>query len=262
MVQTDTIYSDTIAYDSIDSVAPAPSQPNDSVLFVFDSVFKAPYASQLPPSKSLFSGTILHPQHSDPQPLTTNYHNGLVFGVVVFLVLVLSLFLRGRRIRLNPLIKAAFSQRRMDNLVRDCNIKTDVEFVPVALLYYASLAVVGFFALVKVFHSSITPYQFLDFSIILVGTWVYYLVKNGLIRTFGAIFGDSDTVRTYILNCYFFQAIASMLVLPLTLFAFYTSATIPFLIAIISITALFFIIRLLRSLALILTNSGDRKSVV
>ena len=245
--------------DTLEATVVADTANMESVVFVPDSIFRAPEQGDRAQHHSLFYSQSIRSRQMDPRPRMGDNGEGNVFIVALVLVILLCIAMRIKNIRMKQVVLSAVSQRHANVLMRNCNIKDDKPLIPVSLIYYATLAIYGYVATKKLYDFSLTQNPWMDIGLYSAGTIVLGLVRYTLMRLLGGICAENSTIQVYIINTGIFQMLASALLLPLVVFGFYTSASEFIVWFCAGIVALIFAVRLIRGLGIILNTSGDTK---
>lgn len=246
-------FSDTVSSADSSSVL-----HDDAILYCPDSVFRSPDPSSLPLHKSLFKGHVLPVRHNVNIPLPSSGDYGLVFGLAIFMAILLCVALKIRRINLKDVLPATMSMRHLNILMRGSNIKDDVSLVPLSLIYYVTLAMVAFVAIPHL-DLQLTSNLWLNLAITTSSSLAFSLLRFGLMKGLGAICSENGTIKLYANNSSLFQLISAVLILPLMVLAQYTSPGLTFLWIAAAIVVLTFVLRMIRGLGIILTESGESK---
>lgn len=241
-----------------DTVAEPEPETEDYLLLCNDSVTAKYCNMEVQHRKSMF--TTQHEKKALPEPRQREVSNDWVFGTVIVLIALASIYLNTRKFKIKDIILSLFDTRTYDRISRENNIKPST-FIPMSGLYFASLALMSI-AIMRLLPGmpNYMPEQMLCL-LIFTGLCLYILIKNSLIRLLGNIFEDSDATTTYISNSYLFYYTCGTLIPPLMLLIFFgpVKTTTFFIYATVIIIATVFIIRLARGFVLILSNSKTSK---
>ncbi|MBO4307163.1 MAG: DUF4271 domain-containing protein [Bacteroidales bacterium] len=225
----------------------------------YDSLF-APYKNlPIQRRESLFTLKSISSSEATPHIRTSHLTEGWIFGVIVLLLALVSIYLNNQKFRIRDVFISLFNRRTMDRVFRESNIRPRT-FFPMTGIYIASLSMIAVALLdanrlvVTSLHSSLL------FLSIVASLIVYLLIKNGIIRLFGSLFEDSNACLLYISSNYLFYFIGGLVSAPLLLLLFYCPSASEALLKTMSIlVCIIFTIRLFRGMQLILTNSKTSK---
>lgn len=241
---------------------PVPTFPTDIVeqnTLCYDSLF-APYQG-LPVQRreSLFTLKSIPSDKVHPQMRSSHLTEGWIFGVIVLLLALVSIYLNNQKFRIRDIFISLFNRRAMDRVFRESNIRPRT-FFPMTGIYIASLSMIAVALLNANKMVIISLHSSLLFLSIVAALIVYLLVKNVIIRLFGSLFEDSNACLLYISSNYLFYFIGGLVSAPLLLLIFYCPSVSEALLKTMSIlVCIIFVIRLFRGMQLILTNSKTSK---
>lgn len=232
----------------------------DYLLLCNDSVF-APYADDTVVAyrESLFSFTT----HSTPEcePLMRNNAQTLdwMFFVIVGLLALISVYINHIRFNMKDIFLSLFNLRAQGRVERENNVKIR-NLVPMTGIYLASLAALVYQIATSQMNVRLTVSPPLFYAALTAGFILYVLLRGALIRLIGNIFGDNSSVLLYLTSNHLFYFVGGMVLTPLLLFVFFagnSSETTLYIAAIFA--ALLLVVRFIRGIQLILTNSKTSK---
>lgn len=245
----------------VDSVAEQQPQ-EDSVKFMmtwFDSSDTPYEIIPVRERQSLFATN----QHSSPYVIPmrrqTTHTEGWIFGAIILLLALLSIYLNNQKFKLKDIFLSLFDLRVLDRVFRESNIKSR-SFIPMTGIYLGAMAMTTLQAC-QTFHFIPGGFNSIVlFLSILGGLIVFITLKSGIIRLFGDLFEDTAATTLYIINSHLFYFVGALICTPLTLFLFYCNDSNNLVLKInLAVIAILFIIRILRGFQLILTNSKSGK---
>ncbi len=181
------------------------------------------------------------------------------FGIVILLLGLMSLYLHSRKFKFKDLVQSMFDSRALDRMFRENNLKPR-SFLPMVLLYIASATLTAVMIGARGTQLD-TPFPMLvNYLLLFAGVALFVLVRTGVIRLFGNVFEESDSVDLYITNCYLFYFWGALVSVPLSLLLLYgPQSEKTSLYILTTFIAIIFILRLFRGLQLFLTNSKSGK---
>ncbi len=224
----------------------------------FDST-EAPFAIQEPlQRKSMFASNEHVSDLVTPVKRTDNTPGGWVFGVIILLIVFISLYINNQKFKIKDIFRSLFDSRALDRVFRESNIRPR-SLLPMTGIYLGTLALCAVRIMKQyAFYMDLNEVQL--FLILLGGLVVFILLKTGIIKLFGVLFESPSSIWLYISSNYLFYFVGGLTVTPLLLLIFYTpnAGDIPLKIA-LGIATILFIVRIIRGLQLILTNSKSSK---
>lgn len=245
MTTTDTLdLSNTPFYLWNTVVTPTVEEEEYVGLNMIDSVFAERPVAAEQHRTSLFRGHTLGIQHDNLQPRNTATAPWL-FVVLIIITALTCLYFRQRKLRLRNLLKSLVDSHAMDRMLRGNNLTRVAQLIPMALLLIAAITIP---------LAQTSPETYL---LLAAGLTVAYLLRNGLTRLLGIVFGNSDAVGVYLTNNYLYHLTLATAIIPLLFpFCYLPGGYTPILYIIVILTVLEFIIRLFRGLKLFLTQSS------
>ena len=243
-----------------DSLTVTKADSSDYLLLCNDSVF-APYAADSLTTyrESMFAESTLRSPSNEPT--TRNEVQGFdwMFYVVILLLTIISIYINQIRFSLKDIFMSLFDQRVLSRVEREHNVKSR-NLIPMTIIYLASVS------------SVITQLACMESGIRLtVSIPIFYLatlgvinlfilIRNALIRMIGSIFEDNESVQLYLTSSHLFYLVGGILLTPLQLLVYFAGeARTAALYTSIGIIAIILIVRFIRGIQLILTNSKTSK---
>ena len=199
---------------------------------------------------SLFQEHSFVKQHDDLQARVDSTAPVWVFGVLIALVALTTLYYRNAKLRFGSLVPSLFDSRAMDRTLRNNNFNSRSRFVPMGLLMLSGL-------MLAVHQTALVKTGFWGYLLLVAATAALYLLRNGLMRLLAVIFNNSDAVGTYINSNYLYHLALNTMQLPLLFLMIYLPTgrtTVMYVLGIIVVLEL--TIRLFRGLKLFLTQSS------
>ena len=258
-----------VAYDTVvpqlllrpvDSTQAVHVDTADYLLLCNDSVF-APYAADSLPNyrRSMFV-TSRH-KSSGHEPVYRGETQTLdwMFFVIVFLLVIMSIYINNIRFNLKDIFSSLFNQRAQERTGRENNVKIH-NLITMTGIYLASVAAVFTRIATSRFSMHLTVPEPL-FYIILFGVLIaFVLLRGGLIQLIGNIFNDTESTRLYLTSSHLFYTVGGMVLTPLLLFVYFAGNISDTAMTFAAIfIAIILILRFIRGLQLILTNSKSSK---
>ena len=266
--------NDTIAatqYMRFDTVAPAfllyqedstETTANDtsfSLFACYDSLFTQYADMPVVYRKSMFSGNSHHVAEPLPHVRETAPSDTWIFVSLTILLILMGIYLKRQKFRIKDILQSLFDTRVLDRVARECNIKSK-SFIPMTGIYLASIAFV-ILSLKDQYRLSISGTNDIVFYLTTMALLAaFILVKNSIIRLLGNIFEDKPSTQLYLFNNYLFFFVGALLLPVILLLVFFNTAVGSAALKTAEIiVAIVFIVRLLRGIQLILTNSKSSK---
>ncbi len=243
--------TDTVTVDTVQDF-PA------SIIICDDSLMAYYNAQEVHYCESMFAGNGHSSKDVNPQMRNVENGDGWIFGALILLLALTSLYLNNQKFKITEIFQSLFDMRVLDRVFRESNLKP-VSLLPMTGIY---LAGIGLAALYMSRRSGLN----IDFSepvlylLMLGGLIVFLFAKNEFIRFFGNLFDDRTTTNLYISSNYLFYFVGGLILTPLLLFLFFSPATKSIVLSIVlGMIAILFIVRVFRSMQLILSNSRNSK---
>lgn len=242
-----------------DSVFNPTVDTTEYLLLCNDSVFGCYDTLPIRQRSSMFATNTHSKAYPLPSQRPATVSNDWVFATIILLLALVSIYLNNQKFKLKDIFLSLFDTRILERVFRESNIRT-VSLLPMVGIYLASLAMV-ILRTTQTFgnlHIQLSPHLF--FIATLLALIAFILLKNGMIRLLGDIFEDRLSTALYISSNNLFYFVGGLVATPLLLVLFYFApAQKAILEATIILIAILFIIRLIRGLQLILTNSKTSK---
>ncbi|MBP5516585.1 MAG: DUF4271 domain-containing protein [Bacteroidales bacterium] len=185
--------------------------------------------------------------------------SGWIFGALIILLALISLYLNNQKFKIKDIFMSLFDMRALDRVFRENNLRPR-SLMPMTGIYLASLSILAVYTLQHNESLSFATKDWTTCLTILGALIVYIFVKNYLIRFFCTLFDDNNASFLYISNSYLFYFVGGLVTIPVLLLLFYSpiaSSTIFNILLIFIATT--FILRIIRGMQLILTNSKSSK---
>jgi len=244
---------DTTSIDSIEE------KDEDYLLACEDSIL-APYANwEAPQRESMFAQREQSQTDPNPQLRQTPDGSDWVFGILTLLIALTSVYLNSQKFLMKDILQSLFDRRAMERVFRENNLKPR-SLLPMTCIYLGALSLVANELICNIPGAMIVRSAILQYLILFAGVTTYYLLKNEIIRMFGALFEDRHATTLYISSNSLFYFIGGIGATPLALLYFFAPGANSTLLTMLGIfVAIVFALRIVRSLQLILTNSKSSK---
>jgi len=192
--------------------------------------------SSLKLRESIFTSHQLEIKNPNPIQRESFYTDWMVLLLLVCFSL-LAWILSFSRKRLKQIIKATYSNRTINQLIRDGDLFKERISIAFAIIYFLSISLFVF----QIGHyyfdfKRLGLYSFFSFVKILTFILVFYILKNTATKIIGYVFKNNSATYFYLLNGFIFNIITGIIILPLLLFLVYSNGAIN------SFTAIFAII--------------------
>ena len=246
--------------DTLPPYAAPVDTSSDSITAVcaYDTIFTPMGPVEPVLHRSLFTHHLLPVQTGHETTIQHQGSPGWLFVVIVLATALISLFLHHKQIHLVELLQSAIDHRAMDRMLRDANLTHNVDQAPIAPLMLIPVSLVCFYSFVP--QTSNLWTNILQYLIVLVACLAVYYARNGIIRFLGNAFENPEAVHTYLSSNYIYHLLYGIAATALAFFVFYTDQVgQTFLYILFGILALLFLMRFLRGMQLILTNSKTQK---
>jgi len=244
---------DTASVDSVEE------KDEDYLLACEDSIL-APYADWVAPQRESMFAQREHSQEAPaPQLRQAPEGSDWVFGILTLLIALTSIYLNNQKFLLKDILQSLFDRRAMERVFRENNMKPR-SLLPMTCIYLGALSLVANELICNIPGAMLVKNNVLQYLILFAGITTYYLIRNEVIRMFGALFEDRHATTLYISSNSLFYFIGGIGATPLTLLYFFAPGANSTLLTILGIfVAIVFVLRIGRSLQLILTNSKSSK---
>ena len=238
-------------------------QPNidttEYLLLCNDSVFAQYDSLPTRQRQSMFATTKHHAENNRPILRQPTPASDWVFATIILLLTLISVYLNNQKFKLKDIILSLFDTHVLERVFRESNIRP-ISLMPMVGIYLATLAMIALRATQALDNIVIQMQPHLLFLAIFLAISAYFLLKNSFIRLLGNIFEDRSATMLYIANNNLFHFVATIVATPLTLLLFYFDTTHDTILKItLLLIAIIFIVRLIRGMQLILTNSKTSK---
>ena len=201
--------------------------------------------------ESLVAGHNLPVHHDSLVARPDNGTPAWIFGALLLLVSMISIYLKLRKIKISHLLKAAINLRAMDRLVRDCNLNRSNLMLPMGLLLVASVCL-------PIHQTAFAQSGILGFGALFGGVGLLYILRNMLLKMLGNTFENKQGINLYIISNYIYHLIESIIV-TILLFPYYylpgTRNTMLFVIA--GFLSFAFLWRFMRGVKVFLTHKNS-----
>jgi len=213
-----------------------------------------PPVKQLLQTTSLFNKHYLAPVHKGP--LAINYQNTdwitIAFLACLFIIAWIQTSYSKRLIQI---FRAVAQPHFVNQMEREGNLFRERITLGLGFIYFAILSIFIF----QIVHEFIgIPMGMSNLAltgIIFAVLFLYQIVKSSIVYASGRIFNTSEAARQYQLNILIFNHIIGILLLPLTIIAFYWNNTALLISGIITISLLL-LYRLFRGILTGLNNKS------
>lgn len=258
-----TVHYNTVIPETLvrphDSIFNPTIDTTEYLLMCNDSLFAAYSEKPVIVRKSMFKTNTNAKAEVQPRPHDTPAGTDWIFASIIILLTLVSIYINNQKFKPKDIIQSLFDLRVLERVARESNIRIPT-LLPMVGIYLASLAMVILKTALTYSNLTIQIPTYLFFLLTLTALIAFLLVKNGLIRLIGNIFEDKNVAIIYIISNSLFYLVGGLLVTPLLLLIYYfTPAEDAILKITISIIAILFIVRILRGMQLILTNSKTSK---
>ena len=227
-------------------------------LCAYDTIFTPVGRIEPVLHKSLFTHHLLPVENTHEIAIQ---HQGSPGWPLIFIALSITLiciFLRNKQIGILDLLHSAIDSRAMDRTLRDSNLTHATDQAIIAPLMLLPVVLIAYFSYAP--RLANIWFDILTFLLSLLAACVVYYSRNGIIRLFGNAFDNTESVHIYLSSNYIFHLLYAIVATCFAFFIFYTDRVgQTFLYILIGILALLFIVRLVRGMQLILTNSKTPK---
>ena len=199
---------------------------------------------------SLFTGHGFAVQHDNLVARPDTAVPVWVFGLLLALVVLTTLYYRACKLRFSTLMPLLFDSRAMDRTLRNNNLNSRYQFVPMGLLMLSCL-------LLPVHQTALVKTGLGGYLLLVAAVAALYLLRNGLLRLLAVTFDNSSAVDAYITSNYLYHLALATLALPLLFLLTYLpggGSTVLYLLA--GVVLLELVMRLFRGLKIFLTQSS------
>ena len=247
MPQADTITFNELPFYQLAEPYPTPEEAETNTGIPLDSIFRPCDAPDTVYRRTLFTGHKLSPQHSGLQERPQLTAPGWVFVSLVLICALLRFYFSSHKLKLSELTKNTVENGSPDKAIRG-QIQ-GVAFLPIVVLLTSALGTTIWFMAMR--QTGIVGYLLLVLALTAA-----YLLRNGALGGLAAVFDQEQAMSAYITGNYVYHLLLTIVLTPM-LFAlvYIPGIATGMTIAIGSVTALTFLIRLIRGIKLFLTNS-------
>lgn len=260
MTQSDSIQD--LYYFSIDTTTVDTVGTTEEWVFHLDSIFRMRDTVVPIQRTSLFEGHELASRHDLLIPRLVDGSNMWLFGVIVAVLILLTVVLRTRRIKVGTLLQAGIIQRKMDILLREgafTRFSTFFQSVLYFSLIAATLPYYLFHGQLKLTGIAASWNGMVEYALMAGALTVALLLRQGVTLWLGNLFTDKETTRNYLGNTQVFLLTDTILLLPFALLLFFSPLSTALAPIALTIVALLMIIRIIRGMIIILSSANDSK---
>ena len=249
MPPTDTTYSDiaTLPFYQISDPYALPKADEVNTGVPLDSIFRPCDSVETVHRQSLFTGHKLAPQHSTLQERHVNYAPAWLFAVIIGLCIALCVFYRSRKMSVQELFKSVFANH-ITEIMSHGNMQ-GMAMLSIVLFLSSALGLTVWHLAMR--HTGVVGY----FGIVAALT-IAYLLRNGVLSALAAVFDSSQAMTTYQRGNFLYHLLLATAVTPLLFLLIYLPGADTVTAIIIGVlTAVVFLIRMVRGSKLFLTNT-------
>ena len=266
MTPTENIYNDSIVPDSVFSFVTETEPMTDTVdegfAFCLDSIFRLRDTVEPIRRTSVFHGHELVSHHNALIPRLADGGNMWIFAFILAVLILLTIVLRTRRVKVSTLMQAGIFQRKMDILMREGSFTRFSTFFHSVLFFSFIAATLPYYLLRGQLDIAIPPT--LNNGIIIYATMaitlvVAILLRQGVTLWLGNVFNSKEPIRYYLGNTQIFLLIDTIVLLPFSLLLFFSPLDSELAPIALTIAALLVIIRIIRGMFVILSTTNDSK---
>lgn len=229
-------------------------------LFDLDSIFASTNACRDVCRPSLFENHSLQATGGDFVERFASGTADWIFLCLLAIATLLSIFLNQRHLRVVDLFVAMFSQRRLDRIIRESGMRRAGSVFAATFIYLLEVGMLTMYCLGRL--SIVLPHRapVVNYLLLSCGLIVFVMLRNGLTQLLGSTYDCSDSTALYVTNNCVYQMMAGMLLMPLLFLLFYGSngLQLPMVKVSLIIIGVFFVLRIIRGVYIILTNSIHR----
>ena len=247
LMPQDTVAADTVVTDTA----------TFSIIWTDSSDAPFPY-KEVQMRESMFANNGHSRSETQPMAHSNHFTGGWIFACMLLLGTLISLYLNNQKFKINDIFRSLFDMRALDRVFRESNLSPR-SLMPMTGIYLCAIALTALQVTRQMAYGGGMS-EALVFVLLLAALLVYVLTKNAFIRLFGVLFGDPSAAMLYLSSNYLFHFVGGLTLTPMLLFVYYTpsSSDLPLKIA-LGMVAILFIVRMLRGMQLILTNSRSSK---
>lgn len=238
------------------------TQQTDTVKFLtcwFDTADIPFEIREVQQRESMFAANKQSRSEAQPIARPGDIADGWIFGAIVLLTVFISLYLNNQKFKLKDIFRSLFDLRALDRVFRESNIKP-LSLLPMTGIYLSSIALTALQATRQYGVYLDGMPEVVLFLIMMGGLMLFILLKTGFIQMIGGLFENSTATALLNSSNFLFYFVGGILLTPLLLFVFYTPSAqgIPLKIA-LGVILILFLVRFLRGMQLILTNSKSSR---
>jgi hypothetical protein len=232
------------------------TMPKGLVLVANKSLKDTTQLSSIKYSKSLFANHLLVPKNLDLKPKVVEQHHWIAF-TIVFVLLLIAILRVFHQKKFSLFINAFISKRFSNQIVREENALTQTTSVLLSIVFLISISL--FFYLVSQHYH----YSFMDnggwqnFGFIFLACLIFYFLKFIANKFGGYLFKVNKETDEYIVNQFLVLQIMGLVLTVLCILLSYgTNINQEYVIYVgISVLAIGFIVRTIKSLGIVNMNS-------
>lgn len=260
MTQSDSIQD--LYYFSIDTTTVDTVETTEEWVFHLDSIFRMRDTVVPIQRTSLFEGHELASRHNLLIPRLADGSNMWLFGVIVAVLILLTVVLRTRRIKVGTLLQAGIIQRKMDMILREGAFTRFSTFLHGVLFFSLIAATLPYYLLqgrLNLTGSATTWNGVVEYVLMAGMLTVALLLRQGLTLWLGNVFNNKEAIRHYMGNTQIFLFSDTIVLLPFALVLFFSPLSKALAPVALSIAALLMLIRIIRGMIIILSSANDSK---
>ena len=269
MTPADSLYSDSVfsfVPDSVFSFVTETETVTDTAdegfAFCLDSIFRLRDTIGAIRRTSIFNGHELASRHDLLIPRLADGSNMWLFGFILVVLILLTIVLRTRRVKVGTLLQAGIIQRKMDILMREGSFTRFATFFQSVLFFAFIAATLPFYllqgqldlAVPSTLNNGVIPYALMAITLT-----VAILLRQGVTLWLGSVFNNKEAIRYYLGNTQIFMFIDTIVLLPFSLLLFFSPLDTLLAPIALTIAALLVVIRIIRGLIIILSTTNDSK---
>lgn len=213
------VFIDSLSSVNNDTLFSHDSISTDSVILVQDTTKQTQIKQP-----SLFSTHQL--KVNDASPTAKSYINNdwiTIHLIICVILLGWSRIYFGKRF--NQILKAFFSIRQMNTLIREGNIFRERISIPLLINYLVSFSLLIYIALVELLQDSIFDLSGIQlFSVIILFVLISWFVKNIVINIVGIVFKNATVISDYVYTNFVFNIFIGLILIPVVITAIYLPA--------------------------------------
>ena len=213
------IFIDSLNGINSNAVSTIDSVSSDSSAVIQDTILDSHIAQQ-----SMFTTHQL--QVNDFQPSFKNY---ISYDWITIHLIVCLLLLGWTRVyfgkRLKQILKAFFSVRQTNTLIREGNIFRERISIPLLIIYLVSFSLLIYLAFVELLQGSFFDFTGVQlFSVIMLFVLISWFIKNVVLNFVGFVFRNNLILSDYIYTNFIFNVLIGLILMPVIIISIYISA--------------------------------------